>query len=65
MVQPGTIGEILRPYSMESGGRDGHDEFSGCQAEVVRDPGGTDVLVWIRGMGEVWIPRVRLRMVRS
>ena len=53
--------EISRPYSMESGIRDGHDEYAGCEC-VVRDVRGFDALVVIKGSREeVWLPVARLR----
>lgn len=63
MIAAGEIVEVLGAYSSETGQREIEgDEYGGCEAQVVRVPAhGPDVLVWIRGKGQIWLHIARLR----
>ena len=63
MLQPGERCEIRPAYSSETGQRDIWDDIAGCEAEVIRDAGGQEVLVQIRAGDETWIARGRLRLL--
>lgn len=58
----GTVCEVRPGYSMTSGLREVYDAIAGCEAVVVRYSG-EDVLVEVRGIGEVWVRHARLKRV--
>jgi hypothetical protein len=62
VVSKGRVFEVSKAYSMATGRRDHVDELAGCEAEVLEVPGGADVLVWVKGLGEVWINIGRLKL---
>ncbi len=52
MIDIGTKVEIKKAFSSESGRCDLVDEVAGCEGEVLTVEA-EDVLLWIKGMGEV------------
>lgn len=61
----GTICEIGPAFSMDSGRRDHYDEWTGCEAQVLRVGRDGDVLVYINTIGDVWVNAARLRVRRA
>jgi hypothetical protein len=60
LLPTGAICEISKAYEMETGARTGMDEVACAEAEVLRDSGKDDVLVWVKAKGEYWVNRSRL-----
>ncbi len=63
MNAQGLTVQILPGYNSETHCRDIWDDVAGCEASVLRDEGGQDLLVEIKGTWqEVWLNRGRCKL---